>query len=70
MIISQICKKKKKGKEKKEGGGKRGKKCVKEGRMERGREEGKLGIVVNKDLLRTQRQEAREILEGIETRGP
>lgn len=38
--------------------------------MERGREEGKLGIVVNKDLLRTQRQEAREILEGIETRGP
>lgn len=34
------------------------------------REGGKLGIVMNKDLLRTQRQKAREILEGTETRGP
>lgn len=33
------------------------------------REGRKLGIVVNKDLLRTQRQKAREILEGTETRG-
>lgn len=59
---------KKKGGEKEEGREERSKGGNRE-REER-REGGKLGIVMNKDLLRTQRQKAREILEGTETRGP
>lgn len=52
------------------GGGERGKDKGGNREREERREGGKLGIVMNKDLLRTQRQKAREILEGTETRGP
>lgn len=69
MITRQLCKKKKK----KEGGKEEGREERSKGgnrEREERREGGKLGIVMNKDLLRTQGQKAREILEGTETRGP
>lgn len=61
--------KKKGGGEKKDEGREERSKGENREREER-REGGKLGTVMNKDLLRTQRQKAREILEGTETRGP
>lgn len=69
MITRQLCKKKRGRGEKKEEEIEERNKGGNRERKER-REGGKLGIVMNKDLLRTQRQQAREILEGTETRGP
>ena len=68
MITRQLCKKRGGGEKKEEGREERSKGGNRE--REKWREGGKLGTVMNKDLLRTQRQKAREILEGTETRGP